>query len=449
VAYAYLATRLESAKAIPLLLTPSNLMRLREENRLAFQMNQRMDINALLHPDMIPVSSGQANGQANGGTSANGINGDAPAAAVTAPAYPTSLSILGQLGANYALVDHNRLLPLFGDGQVVGIIDHHEDEKAHPDAATKLIQVPTGSCSSLVVKHFKDKWVAANAAAAQAPATNGDVNRGTGANGETTSGPIPVQVPSLLLQALIIDTRGVKPGGKATATDVAAAEFLYPLSIFDKSASASHGLEGEAGAGDSMPAALGDIFTALSDAKSDVSKLDTKDLLVRDYKEYELPTSSPTYPVIRAGLSTVPVGFKSWLERESDWSSLMGGVDGYMADRKLDIEGILTSFSNKEGKHRRELLLAVGTAGNAKLTAEDAQRYLAELVSGLESSTELELAPWEKGGAVAVKKLLLGKRVELDDPARGRWAKVWKQKNAKATRKQVAPLLRDAVARFA
>jgi len=442
VAYAYLSTRLESAKAIPLLLTPSNLMRLREENRVAFRMNQQMNIDALLHPDMIPVrSASETNGEPNG--HADGTVDGAPAAAATTPTYPASLSILGQLGATYALVDHNRLLPLFGDGHVVGIIDHHEDEGAHTDAATRLIQVPTGSCSSLVVQHFKDKWIAANAAAAQGSAVNGDANGHDGA----TSGPIPIQVPSLLLQALIIDTQGVKPGGKATPTDTAAAEFLYPLSIFDRSASKPNGLAGQSDTGDSAPnAVLTEIFTVLSDAKSDVSQLDTKDLLVRDYKEYELPTSSSTYPVIRAGLSTVPVGFKAWLERETDWTSLMAGVDGYMADRKLDIEGILTSYNNKEGKHRRELLLTVGTTG--KLSAGDAQRFLTQLASGLEGSVELELAPWEKGGAGVVKKLILGKRVELNDEAQGRWAKVWKQKNSKATRKQVAPLLRDAVARF-
>ena len=66
---------------------------------------------------------------------------------------------LSNLGVSIALVDHNKLSAEFGgqDEAVIAIIDHHEDEKHHLSASPRLIQVPTGSCSSLVTLHFSQQ----------------------------------------------------------------------------------------------------------------------------------------------------------------------------------------------------------------------------------------------------------------------------------------------------
>ena len=367
-------------------------MHLRPENMLALKLSGGLDKSALVYPDTLPLPDGQ------------------PA---TPGVFPSTLSFLGDLGAKYALVDHNRLLPLFGDGEVDAIIDHHEDEHAHLDASLRMIQVPTGSCSSLVAKAFKDSWSTATTPA-------------------ETSPEILSEVATLLLSAILIDTGGLKTGGKATPTDIDAAALLYPISKLPATASITDA---------DATAVYPEVFDQLSTAKSDVSGLTTRELLLRDYKEYVLPTSSVSYPSLKAGLSTVPVGIKVWLEREPDsWHSYMAAVDAYMVERKLDLQGILTSFSSaKSGKHKRELLL-VSRAGFTFKTKEEAKKVMKDLIVGFEGSSELSLAEW----VGPVKKMLMP-RMALDDESGGRFGKVWKQENKKATRKQVAPLLRELV----
>lgn len=366
-------------------------MHLRPENLLAFKMAHSLDPSVFLHADKVP-----------GG----GLN---------------SLQNLAQLGANFALVDHNRLLPQFGAGNVTAIIDHHEDEHAHPDAGLRLIKLPIGSCSSLVAQHFRPQWEATLKAPAGPKASI-----------------VPSEVATLLLSAILIDTGGLKSGGKGTPTDQDSAAFLYPISNLPDPAQALSGLSDD----NHTSTRFSEIFATLSEAKQDVGALSTNDLLLRDYKEYVLPTASSVYPTLKAGLSTVPVGLKPWLEKESDgWTSLLAGVEKYMDDRELDIEGVLTSFNSKSGKHKRELLL-VTKSGHA-LDTEQAKKVMADLVVGFEASKELVLADWE-----SPVKVLLHKRIKVDNEEHGRYGKVWKQENKKATRKQVAPLLRDVVARL-
>ena len=107
---------------------------------------------------------------------------------------------LTTLGASFSLVDHNRLLPMFGDAPVAAIIDHHADEGFHLDASPRIIKV-VGSCSSLVVEYFE------------------------------SVAPVPGPLADLLLAAILIDTQlKPTPEGKATPTDLLSAESLLPTS---------------------------------------------------------------------------------------------------------------------------------------------------------------------------------------------------------------------------
>jgi len=341
---------------------------------------------------------------------------------------PAGLSTkdLAEQGVHFAIVDMNRLLPGFGAGQVDLIIDHHEDEGVH-ESAERLIQVPTGSCASLVTKYFQSQWTAAI----------------SGPAGKAGS-PVPPELASFLLSAMVIDTAGLKSGGKAVGTDHESASFLYPLSTFP-AASPEIADDGDISitSASPVPQALSDFSNQLLEQKFDVSDLTTHDLLLRDYKEYILPTSSTSFPSLQVGLSTVPMALKKSLEKESEgWTSYMKAIDGYMQDKNLDIEGVLTTFkTDKKGKHKRELLILVRSGGSIK-TSEEAKRVRDELVEGLEASGELlELEVWgEKKSSKLNKKALEGEEI-LDSGLGGRWGKVWLQGNDKATRKQVAPLL--------
>ncbi|KAK4686680.1 exopolyphosphatase, partial [Tremellales sp. Uapishka_1] len=391
IAYAFLSSTLLASRVLPLVLTPSSLMNLRPENLLAFE-SSKIPASSLLHLESI-----------------------------SSPLTDVS----------YALVDHNKLLPAF-QGQVVAVIDHHDDEGLYTDAPVRLIKVPTGSCSSLVTAHFLPQWKAALSSPA----------------GQAGS-PVPPELATLLLSAMLIDTGGLKDGGKATPTDLEAAAFLYPIStLAEPSTEAAFS---PSTIQSSTPSSLSDFAQQLATVKFDVSHLSTHDLLIRDYKEYSFPTASTSFPVLQVGLSTVPVGLKKWLEKGSGgWSTYVSSIDGYMGEKSLDIEGVLTSYrSEKKDKHRRELLLVV-RIGNAFPDHASAQRVLDELSRGLEADSELALEPWAKEMTAkkAVRKDGLTDGLSVLENGPGEVGRVWKQGNAKATRKQVAPLMRDLIAKL-
>lgn len=101
-----------------------------------------------------------------------------------------------------------------------------------------------------------------------------------------------------------------------------------------------------------------------------------------------------------------------------------------MQEGTLDIEGILTTYrSEKKGKHKRQLVLIVRPGGVIR-DPQEARSVFERLVGGLEASEVLQLEEWKKEEKV---------KRQGDE----RLVKVWVQGNAKATRKQIAPLLKN------
>lgn len=276
-------------------------------------------------------------------------------------------------GSKYVLVDHNRLLPSLS-GDVVGVLDHHSDEQQHLDANPRVIKV-TGSCASIVAVHFTDGLKAGSADNLQ-------------------------QVALLLLSAILIDTGGLKTGGKAIDTDYEAAKLLVPHTGL-ATASSMANVEGQ------VPNALDIYSRQLASTKAAVDTLSITDLLRRDYKEYVISD-------LRVGLSTVPVGLKLLVKR--DTPKFWNDIDSYMKDQRLDVLGVLSSYrSARKRKHRRQLLFVV-KSGSPEIEEK--------LFRGIGTDKELECEERRIAG--------IGKRR----------ARCWRQGNVKATRKQVAPLVK-------
>ncbi|KAL8283690.1 hypothetical protein RQP46_005485 [Phenoliferia psychrophenolica] len=281
------------------------------------------------------------------------------------------------LGASFALVDHNKLLPEFGPANVVAIIDHHADEGFHLDANPRKITL-AGSCSSLVTQHF-------------APLL------------PSPSSLIPATLADLLISAVLIDT-SLKPvpDGKATTDDVAAAAFLVPLSTFVTLS------------GTWVKTKAGELAAV----KGSVGHLSGRDLLRRDYKEYQV---GPW----RYGIATIPLPLSTWLAKSdvagTGWALVQADVEAYAKEHDLQMVIALTSYNTVDsskksgkGKHERELLVYI------------TDPKLAPLFDEIPKDSVLELGTWRGGD------------VNLDRKA---W-RVWQQENAKATRKQVAPVVK-------
>lgn len=332
IGYAVLSS---DTKTIPLVQTPRGSLHLRPENLLAFSL-------ASLDSDVLLTSSEM-------------------------PVLPENQLL------KYVLVDHNSLLSSC-HGEVVAVLDHHDDEKKYMEANPRVIK-PVGSCSSLVTTQFTDLW-------------------------KQDSSDHLHSVAILLLSALLIDTGGLKSGGKATPTDYEAARLLVPHTGLATTSSMVN-IEGR------LPSELGQLSRQLASAKSSVGTLSVKDLLRRDYKEYLIAE-------LRVGLSTVPTGLKPLVKRNT--TEFWNEVDGWMDDQRLDVLGVLTTYrSAKRGKHRRQLLFIV-RSGHAEVEEK--------LFRGIGSDGELQCEERRIAG--------LGSRR----------ARCWRQNNVKATRKVVAPLVK-------
>jgi len=306
------------------------------------------------------------------------------------PAPPTPFP-----SARFVLVDHNRLIGRYkspDDSETVGaVFDHHEDENQHPLASPRMIQVPTGSCASLVVNHFRNSnaWIP--------------------------------EVATLLLSAMVVDTGGLKAGGKATPTDYEAAQFLHSI-IFPGSALGQEDLE----------ETFNPPMSELLGRKSDVSHLSNRDLLRRDYKQYQYTSSNPSsskLSTVSVGLSTVPVDLKEWVPKDPS------SISKWMEERDLMIHGSLTSFRgfSKKGKmkHKRQQLW---------LIREDVPEDLVGLFwKSLEASGDLELEKMKHfEEKLGLNSLGLGEsRVGA-----------YKQGNVQATRKVTAPLVKQTIEEY-
>lgn len=306
----------------------------------------------------------------------------------------TSAIPLSKLRTSFALVDHNSLLSKFvtdGEDRVTAIFDHHEDEKRHLGAKPRIINT-AGSCSSIVADYYRSRF-SPDAAA--------------------------LDLASLMLSAIVIDTSGLKEkedGGKADETDIEASKFLYPISTF--------GFISATGQASTESKTIPDLTELLSQAKLSVSHLSGRDLLRRDYKKYEFGSES-TGNFTRVGLSTVPMGLDDWIERDGA-TKFWSDQAQWIKEEGLTFSGILTTFRTKNTrKHKREMLVVFPSPDGV---VPDAPTGLEKkLYDGIESNETLDAEQRDLKGI------------------EGRRARAWKQKNKKATRKQVAPAIKAII----
>jgi len=301
----------------------------------------------------------------------------------------------------YALQDHNTLAGRFAedkDARVVAIVDHHEDEHHHLDATPRIIEVPTGSCSSLVARLIQKEWP----------------------EGMTRT------IARLLLCAVLIDTGGLKSGGKAEATDLQVAPFLFERAeLVSTSVGAvvdvQHVKEAK------------DLTQILETTKSSVDLLSPRDLVRRDYKEYQFVAGWKAEGTVLVGLASVPRGIEGITGGDKNGGRKVATAwIAWLNERGLDALGVLTSWKDegkgsKKGKHRREMVWIVRADKGLK----------GRLWKGLEGSKELQLERRGRGKYTAG----MAEEAEAGDLK----IRVYEQGNWQATRKVTAPLVKAII----
>lgn len=233
------------------------------------------------------------------------------------------------------LIDHNQLTAPFNDetwgNHVVGVLDHHVDEKLYLNAPFRVIDM-VGSCVTLVLNHFH-------------------VNE--------SSEWLTKEISLLAVAPLLVDTVNLKWDlGRTTQSDVQVFEIL------------KHRLDLQAES----------FFKSIEKVKSQVDSMNNYDILRRDYKEFHNVNG------YKIGTSAVTWNFRAWVEREGGVEAISKSAVDYAKERGLDMEVIFTAFDydreeTRGGDYRRELAVFV------------INKDLMNVKESLEENKDLQLSP--------------------------------------------------------
>ena len=307
---------------------------------------------------------------------------------------------------HWILVDHNKLQGALGSrygSQVYGVIDHHDEEnfvRQNTVPEPRIIE-KCGSCTSLVVRNCKSTWdtiflssLSSGAAHAQGELAIDDsaVTQGWDA-----------QVAKMALASILVDTANLTAPGKVEQVDREAVEYLEAK--IQMSAGVARTWNRKA------------YYEEIDAAKRDIGGLSLNEILQKDYKLW-------TENGLRLGISSVVKPLEFLVNKAESGPALKEGIERFMEERELSIFAIMTTSTNSEGKFQRELFLQACKAAAVPIT-----KFLDQAVS------ELSLQDLEIDGLSAQKA--------LESESLGPW--IWRQKAVSKSRKQVAPLLREAM----
>ncbi|KAJ5949007.1 hypothetical protein N7454_002314 [Penicillium verhagenii] len=294
--------------------------------------------------------------------------------------------------------------------RAVGCIDHHVDEKFMPPATDLpddqplIIQPGPGSCASLITDEMEKRGLWGTDAGAAAEMA---------------------QVAKLALAPILIDTSNLTAEGKVTDVDVKAVEFLRP----------------RAAGGEERSWNMEKFYEAILSAKQNsLDRLTLHEVLDRDYKEWTETVGSSDRGITLGFCSSVkPI---RWVvEKAGGPQQFLDGVRSFASSegKELDVVVVMTSFTSSEGEFSRELF--IGVVGD-HVAIKGIESFVAHAAShlGLSEWTALDGEAGNSPEEEDIRTALNGKR--------GQWRALWTQKDTKASRKQVAPLLRGAVSKL-
>ena len=296
-------------------------------------------------------------------------------------------------------------------GRVVGVIDHHDDEGKVPSDTGDEPRIITkaGSCSSLIVEYFQKRWDELEAGSSEA----GDSEVASGNGNQRTW---DAQVALLAAASILIDTNDLSDKSKVTGHDETALNYLKAkieqVGEFDQTA----------------------FFKSIQNAKEDIGGLKVVDILRKDYKQWDdsgkkLGIASVVKPLLwlvpkaTAEMPKVSMEYlKTAIPGGSSADAFLQSARKFAKDRDLEVMTIMTTYNDNDGQFCRELFVwafSPGAVTSMKKFEEDFAQKL-----GLEA--------WD---------VPISLELETDDERR----KVWSQTVKEYSRKQLAPMLREAM----
>lgn len=315
----------------------------------------------------------------------------------------------------WILVDHNKLLGELGSiysSSVLGVIDHHEDEKAVPQDTYPEPRVieQCGSCTSLVVHTLQSSWD---------KLSNSALSSGAGhAQGEIIADDAMVrrvwdaQIAKMALASILIDTTNLTAESKVKAVDRDAVEYLEAKIQLSPKNMIWDRLK---------------FYREIDEAKKNLEAFDLSDILRKDYKEW-------TENGIKLGVSSVvkPLEFLvSKAQRNNakhEHEAFHQAAKDFMESRSLSVFSIMTAFTSGD-QFCRELYLCTNSSAGADAISKFSECAASRL--NLEDKT--------------VEGISSGDYRPATDKDSYAMTRIWLQKDTTKSRKQVAPLLKAAM----
>jgi exopolyphosphatase len=323
----------------------------------------------------------------------------------------------------------------FGRNRIIGCIDHHDNEGGEylevGDEQPVIIR-KSGSCMSLVVEYVTGIWkrqiraeddgyrdpldLAVDAVNGQDEVQSqrlesesqtrgwGDKSHATGLQDGISARRLGAQLAYLAIAPIVVDTANMTDVHKVTPTDSESLQFLSMIAVAAGVDYTGGTLKG--------PLDKDGYYEELARLKSSVSGLSYRDVFRKDYKDWEEAGA-------RLGISST-VSLGRLLREVGDEKALLNGLHAWAQDKNLDIVAVMTAFK-EDGRFQRELLIWALD----KRAANVIRRFVEQ------EKERLGLESWQNG--------------KLDDTQTDRYRRVWTQQKLENSRKQVAPMLREAM----
>ncbi|KAF3061098.1 Exopolyphosphatase [Daldinia childiae] len=295
----------------------------------------------------------------------------------------------------WLLVDHNVMTGPLGQtygSRVIGCVDHHDDEGKVPTDAEPRVIEKCGSCMSLVVEQCSEAW---EALAKQD-------------SGSKEAAHINAQLAYLALAPILIDTTNLGNKDKTTAHDeraVATAEAHIRAGSESRGSGTGSGYDRNA------------FFAEVTALKEDVSYMSFRDIFRKDYKEWDEGQ-------LKLGTSSVPQAFAFLVRKAGGEEAFAKELEKWCEEKSIDIMAVLTTAKD-DGEFKRELLVwargGLGVVNAVKAFAEK------------NGKDKLGLGTWGDG------------KLDLEEDGGSGWRRCWTQARVEHSRKQIAPMLREAL----
>ncbi|XXG98519.1 ATPase synthesis protein 25 mitochondrial [Hypoxylon texense] len=307
-----------------------------------------------------------------------------------------------------------------GRGRVVGCIDHHEDEGRVPRDADPRVIERSGSCMSLVVERCAETWDALAEG-------NEEEEEGEDPEEEESRRVINSQLAYLALAPILVDTNNLGSKDKTCGSDERAAAVARA-----RLRAAAAGSSDEEVVSADIERFSKEVFAL----KEDISGMSIRDILRKDYKEWNTAEEEKEReegeegeegegegPGLRLGTSSVPQPFAFLVDKAGGEKAFAEELERWSASKKLDVTVVLTTCK-ADGKFSRELLVWARTGPEVVAAVK-------KFAEG-DGKEKLGLETWGDG------------RLDAED-GEGSWRRCWTQSETRNSRKQIAPMFRDAL----